>query len=165
MEKFTFFWHGPFSQWFPSSFHDNGTVYNCAEQFMMAQKAIMFKDWESLDKIMQTNDPSIQKKLGRQVKNFNLQEWESSAQSIVYLGNMLKFKQNEPLLNELLKTEGTTLVEASPYDKIWGIGLAENDSRALSRDTWLGKNLLGQILTKVRESIINERKNRMPDLL
>lgn len=158
-EKFTFFWGGPFSQWHPCTFKDHtlSTTFNCAEQYMMAGKAITFGDSDTLQKIMHSNSPREQKKLGRKVKGFDEGKWNGVAKDIVYKGNMFKFLQNKELRNLLLATEGTLLVEASPYDKIWGIGLKENDPKALDRATWRGKNWLGEVLTQVREDIINNK--------
>lgn len=153
-EKFTFFWGGPFSQWYPCRFVIQGIEYNCAEQFMMAEKARLFGDTKTLQDIMTSHRPREQKALGRQVYGFDPIKWEQNAKLIVYRGNYAKFKSTTDLLTTLLDTSRTTLVEASPYDKIWGIGLDEHDSRALNRETWLGTNLLGEILTTLREDII-----------
>ena len=151
-EKFTFFWGGPFSQWHKSAFKDEkGQVFNCAEQYMMYHKAITFKDQETADKVLETSDPRKQKALGRKVKNFSEYEWSGVAIDIVYHGNKLKFSQNPELKEILMATKGTTLVEASPYDKIWGIGLKEDDPKAQRRNTWEGFNWLGETLTRLRE--------------
>lgn len=156
MEKFTFFWRGPFSQWHPSPFQVKDVTYNCAEQYMMAQKALMFGDFITRNTILSAVDPSDQKRYGRQVANFDQNAWDTEARKIVFEGNHAKFTQNEDLKQLLLATEGTTLVEASPKDRIWGIGLAKDDPRVQSRDTWLGTNWLGETLTKVREMIGNK---------
>lgn len=165
MEKFTFFWkdRSPFSQWYPCKFTAEVWVMNGfgkihftrAEQYMMYQKAALFGDLDIAYKIMLTDNPAEQKELGRKVKNFDATKWNMEARDIVLCGNLAKFSQNEKLKQALLSTAGTTLVEASPYDKIWGIGLLESDPRSQSRETWLGKNWLGQTLTDVREKLIN----------
>ena len=157
-EKFTFFWQtrSPFSQWHPCVFNLGGIKYCCTEQYMMAHKAMLFDDPESHRRIMATESPREHKKLGRKVANFDPDVWNKNAKDIVFRGNIAKFTQNEDLKRALLATKGTTLVEASPYDKIWGIGLAEDDPRALKRETWLGMNWLGEILTKVRNKIAEE---------
>lgn len=158
--KYTFFWNGPFSQWDTSPFMDvEGIVYNCAEQYMMAQKALLFKDQATFAKIMATTLPKEQKTLGRQVKNFNPKIWDCYSTMIVYDGNLLKYSQNKKHLDKLLATKGTILVEASPYDEIWGIKLGEEDPRAKTMATWQGQNRLGFVLTKVREVIISELAN------
>ena len=152
-EKFFLFWSGPLSQWHLSTFNDGMNEYNCAEQYMMFQKALHFKDYESADAIMQAKDPRRQKRLGRQVKNFNEKRWNEIAREVVYFGNLLKFTQNKDLLFYLVNcTE--TIVEASPVDKIWGIGLDAANPDCLDRSKWLGKNWLGQVLTKVRDNMM-----------
>jgi len=158
-ERFTFFWSGPFSQWHPCEFIVDRIKYNCAEQFMMASKARTFSDDVSLQKIMETNNPQLQKSLGRKVSNFDESKWNEVADGFVFQGNIEKFNQNLDLLKKLFDTSGTTLVEASPYDKIWGIGLAEHDPRADNRATWLGQNRLGEVLTKVRETLLDQLKS------
>ncbi|MCM3134160.1 NADAR family protein [Paenibacillus polysaccharolyticus] len=159
MEKFTFFWQtaSPFSQWFKADFTVDGVQYTSAEQYMMHQKALLFGDQQIADKIMKTRSASVQKKLGRQVTGFDHTIWESECQRIVYEGNQAKFTQNEDLLAALLATQGTTLVEASPDDRIWGVGLAEEDPRIRNRKTWRGTNWLGEILTRLREEIGRDR--------
>lgn len=169
MEKFTFFWKGPFSQWAQSYFEVDGVHYNCCEQFMMAQKAIMFegpawsiigpsgnRELTTLGRIMTIMLPSEQKKLGRLVKNFDVTRWNEVAKSIVYKGNYAKFSQNPNFKKAIFETTGTTLVEASPLDKIWGIGLSEEDERAKDRSHWLGTNWLGEVLTQVRDDLMVE---------
>jgi ribA/ribD-fused uncharacterized protein len=153
-EQFTFFWHGPFSQWHGCRFKIDGVTYNCAEQYMMAQKAVLFKDEDALAKIMATDSPRIQKGLGRKVRGFDQSKWNSRAREIVYRGNWAKFTQNDDHQKLLLATKGTTIVEASPSDTIWGIGLGEDDPRAWDRKTWRGKNWLGEVLNRVRDDIL-----------
>ena len=152
-EQFHFFWGGPFSQWHKCKFIHGTTQYNCAEQFMMAQKAILFGDEDCLLKIMKSRDPKEQKSIGRGIQSFNENRWRLNARRIVYIGNYRKFTQNSYLMDALMATKNKTLVEASPHDQIWGIGLAESDPRALSRDTWRGTNWLGEVLTKLREEL------------
>jgi len=156
-EQFTLFWNGPFSQWASSNFTLDGVEYNCAEQYMMAAKAKMFEDDNALENIMESDDPPIQKKWGRLVEDFDGDVWEEDEDNgrprcwnIVWRGNMAKFSQNTYLLSRLFETEGTTCVEASPYDPIWGIGLRSNDPAARNRESWQGKNWLGEVITSVR---------------
>jgi len=162
MEKFTFFYRtaSPFSQWHPCEFEIEGNKFNCAEQYMMYCKAKLFKDEVMIEKILAAKHPKQQKAFGRKVKNFDKNTWDKNAKKIVYKGNYAKFTQNESLKKELMDTVGTTLVEASPYDKIWGIGLSENDARAYSRSTWQGKNWLGEVLTELRENILKEESEK-----
>jgi len=154
-EQYTFFWNGPFSQWFPSKFKVGEQEFNCAEQFMMYSKAIFFDDKKIADQIMQSTSPRDQKKMGRQVKNFDESNWNQVAKSFVYVGNMAKFSQNPNLLEILMKTGDTILVEASPYDRIWGIGLDEVEAKTLPPEQWRGTNFLGLVLTQVKNDIKN----------
>jgi len=152
-EKFTFFWSGPFSQWYPSPFEIEGVWYNCAEQYMMAEKARLFKDDATLVCIRASSNPLEQKKLGRKVTGFDKTQWEVVARDVVYRANYAKYTQNPDLKKALLDTAGTTLVEASPYDTIWGIGRSKEDPRSQDRNTWRGTNWLGETLTKVRNEL------------
>lgn len=158
MYNFVFFWktsdvYGCFSNWYLADFISNGIKYNCSEQYMMHHKALLFKDNATAKKILDTTDPKEQKKLGREVKNFDKQIWDKKAKDIVFAGCYSKFYQNEKLLAILLSTGNKVLVEASPYDKIWGIGLAYDDPRALNKDYWLGTNWLGETLMSVRKDL------------
>ena len=153
-EKFTLFWDGPFSQWARSEFVIDGITYNCAEQYMMAEKARLFGDTEVLAKIMAAKHPSRQKELGRKVKGFDADRWNAVAKDVVRRGSRAKYGQNPSLLTELLATKGTTLVEASPFDTIWGIGLGAEDPRCLDRSTWRGTNWLGEVLDEVRDEFL-----------
>lgn len=153
---FTFFWHGPFSQWHMSDFYGNDfqhrdIKYCCAEQYMMAKKAELFKDEDTLMKIYSSKNPKEIKDLGREIKNFNQDVWNKNKFGIVYEGNFLKFGQDFNIQQMLLDTGDTLLVEASPYDKVWGIGLDESNPDALDMNKWKGENLLGKILTAVRD--------------
>lgn len=152
--KYTFFWKGVFSQWHPATFSTEGKTFNCAEQYMMYQKALLFEDQETAEKIMNTKNPFVQKKLGRTVKPFDKNIWNNNARIIVYRGNYEKFTQNKDLLKKLLSTKETLLVEASPYDKVWGIGLDEQKAKKVSAEKWPGKNWLGEVLTNLREDLL-----------
>ena len=156
---YTFFYGGPFSQWYKSDFisiavDGKPIKFNCAEQYMMYSKASLFEDKESAAKILRVSDPRTQKLYGREVKGYNDDVWMKHAPNIVYNGNYLKFTQNERLLKALLETKGT-LVEASPYDNRWGIGLSEDTAQKTDPSKWPGKNLLGQILTRLRKNLEN----------
>ena len=158
-EKFTFFYKmsHPFSNWHRSTFVDeDGNVYNCSEQFMMAEKAKCFNDEEILEHIMDSKDPREQKELGRKVKNFDSKIWDANSKDAVYRGCILKFTQNDKMLKALLDTKGTLLVEASPYDKIWGIGLGEDDPAIHDSRNWKGTNWLGEVLTVLRDDLLDQ---------
>lgn len=165
MEKFTFFWHGPFSQWTHSQFFVNGVLYNSAEAFMMTSKALYFGDHNSALKIMQSIHSKDQKAIGRKIKGFKPEHWTPIARDIVYRGSYGKFTQNQHLLQKLMDTKGTTLVEASPKDKIWGIGIAEDNPLALDRASWRGSNWLGEVLTELRDNLENGVEKKYNSLL
>jgi ribA/ribD-fused uncharacterized protein len=156
-ERFTLFWHGPFSQWAPSPFQVGGLSFTHAEQFMMHGKAVLFGDRVRAAAILSATTPKEMKALGRAVERFDPEVWKLFREGIVYTGSYAKYAQNADLCATLLATRGTTLVEASPYDKVWGIGLAEHDPRSRDRSQWQGLNLLGQVLTRVREAIAFEQ--------
>lgn len=142
-----------FSQWFPFEFHENGIGYKTAEHYMMAGKAKLFNDYEVLGQILKAETPNEAKSLGRKVKNFDPKLWDEHKYEIVKQGNLLKFSQNEGFKEFLLSTEDKILVEASPYDKIWGIGMLETDPRAKNPSQWNGENLLGFALMEVRDEL------------
>lgn len=152
-EQFKFFWSGPFSQWHPSTFVIDGVTYNCAEQWMMAEKARLFGDTQAEARIMSAADPSDQKRYGRQVVGFDKDKWDAVACEVVFRGSFAKFDQDEDLKFVLLSTGEKTLVEASPEDCIWGIGLKATDPRAQNRSTWRGTNWLGECLMRARARI------------
>lgn len=148
------FYGGFMSQWFNCDFEIDGVTYNCAEQYMMAEKARFFEDEWAEEGIMKANHPREQKKLGRTVKNFDPDKWNEVSRDVVYRANYAKFKQNPGLEYELLDTKDELLVEASPYDKIWGVGLSTDDAAVLDPKNWQGTNWLGEVLMKVREDIV-----------
>ena len=154
MERYFFFYRGIFSQWHYSPFIENGIEFRCAEQYMMYKKAQLFNDTKIMNMILGAEHPSEHKHLGRQILSFNQDIWDSNKISIVYRGNYLKFSQNKDLYYELMKTKGMILAEASQYDCIWGIGIKENDPRRFNYSEWRGENLLGNILTYLREFFI-----------
>ena len=165
-DKYTFFWgtdgkYGHLSNWYKCKFKCELDIieFNCSEQYMMYHKALLFKDNEIANLILKSDSPREQKKLGRKVKNFDTNIWEENAKKIVYDGCLLKYLSNPELMKKLFDTQGTILVEASPYDKVWGIGLLETDKRAKSKNKWLGKNWLGEVLTKLRNDLIKNNNN------
>jgi ribA/ribD-fused uncharacterized protein len=158
-KKFTYFWrsNSPFSNWHPSEFEIEGIKFANMEQYMMWSKAVLMEDYETADKVMKTTDPRACKALGRKVAPFDSALWDENKEEIVYLGCYEKFCQNEHLKKALLETEGE-LVEASPYDKIWGIGLNEEEAKRIPPERWPGKNLLGVVLTRVKEELNNSEE-------
>lgn len=152
-DKYVFFWNGIYSQWHRAQMDIHGIVYNSCEQYMMHQKAVVFGDTEIADEIMKESNPREQKKFGRMIKNFDKATWDSCCLSIVYRGNLAKFTQNLELKEQLLETGDRILVEASPLDKIWGIGMAEEDTGIEDPSNWKGLNLLGQAITLVKQHL------------
>ena len=147
------FWGGVLSNWFKSPFEIDGAVYNCVEQFMMRRKAVVFGDYATEQLIMLNGNPREQKMLGRQVKNFDQEKWEECCLEEVLPGIMAKFEQDESLRQLLLSTGDRIIAEASPYDRIWGIGLAPDNPDARDPMNWRGKNYLGELLMVARASL------------
>ncbi|GGO22013.1 hypothetical protein GCM10010116_44380 [Microbispora rosea subsp. aerata] len=144
---------GCLSQWWPVTFTEDGHTFASAEHYMMAHKAWLFGDAEAAERILAAGHPSEAKNLGRTVRGFDERVWADHRFGIVVRGNVAKFGQNPELSRYLLATEDKVLVEASPNDRIWGIGLAADDERAASPSTWQGLNLLGFALMAVRDTL------------
>jgi ribA/ribD-fused uncharacterized protein len=143
------------SQWWPAPFEVDGTRYPTAEHFMMAEKARLFGDADAAARILATADPSKAKGLGRKVRGYDDATWSAHRYAIVVRGNLAKFGHNPALAAFLTHLREDVLVEASPVDAIWGIGLAEKDLDARDPERWRGLNLLGFALTEVREHLRN----------
>jgi len=161
-KKFIFFWHeyldnGYFSQWYPAPFQVEGIRYFHNEQYMMAKKALLFGDTRTYNKIMKESEPAACKALGKSAANFNQQLWDSCKEEIIYNANYAKFSQNPELKAALLATGDAIIAEASPYDKIWGIGLKANDPDSKNPTKWKGQNLLGKALMRVRDELRKEK--------
>ncbi|KIX20628.1 hypothetical protein SY27_12050 [Flavobacterium sp. 316] len=162
--KFLFFWgHQPskdgtitktcFSQWWKSSFTVEGIEYKTAEHWMMAKKAELFGDNGVLEKILLCKSPAEAKKLGREVRNYDNETWLANRFQIVKEGNFYKFSQDQDLKQFLLSTNERVIVEASPVDPIWGIGMASDDKDCNNPEKWKGLNLLGFALMEVRDEL------------
>ncbi len=141
------------SQWYDAPFEIVGARYPTAEHWMMASKARLFDDAESLRKILDAPNAKTAKALGRKVRDFDEAVWNANCRRLVTVGNVAKFGQNADLRAFMLGTAEQVLVEASPQDRIWGIGLAADDERANHPDTWQGQNLLGFALMDVRTEL------------
>src|SRR5437868_12119735 len=139
-DRFTFFFRpeAMFSQWYPARFELAGHVFSCAEQYMMYGKAQLFGDAAAAAAILEAVTPRQHKALGRKVRGFDDVTWKQHREAIVLDGSRGKFTQNPALRQALLDTAGTELVEASPFDRIWGIGLAASDPRADDPAQWRG---------------------------
>jgi ribA/ribD-fused uncharacterized protein len=129
--------------------------FNCAEQSMMFGKAVIFGDILTAAKILTHKQPSEQKNLGRKVTQFDPAYWDQIKLPLVSVINIHKFKQN-PSIAKLLTDDYKhhIIAEAAPWDKVWGIGLAEDDEKAWNVETWEGENLLGEALMAVRRQLI-----------
>lgn len=151
-DKYFLFWNTPCSQWFKHPdktflFQDEfGVKYYSAEHYMMYWKAMAFKNEKIAKMVLADPSPREVKKYGRMIENYDDQIWDSIRYNIVVKGNILKFAQNPDLLQFLAKYKYLKFVEASPQDKIWGIGLHFDDDRCLDESKWEGKNLLGKAI-------------------
>lgn len=153
--NFVFFWTGatPFSNFYKRAFAYKGYTLNYGEQAFMLEKALMF-DPSKVDAIVKANNPKDVKRLGRAVQNFDDKIWKACRYEV--MKNVLRAKfSDEGLRRLLLNTGNRTLVEASPYDKIWGIGLSADDPNALNPNNWKGSNLLGKALMEIRAELQN----------
>lgn len=144
------------SQWWPTTFTVDGCTYASAEHYMMAEKARLFRDDDALAAIMRATSPAAAKKLGRGVRGFSDAVWNEHRYRIVCEGSAAKFGQNDDLRTFLLGTKKRVLVEASPVDRVWGIGLAIDDPRAARPEAWLGPNLLGFALMAARRDLLEQ---------
>jgi ribA/ribD-fused uncharacterized protein len=176
--KYVFFYSGYLSNWYPAPFmaplkskvirnevpeeFNNIFDFNCSEQYMMLQKALRFSDFDVARLIMNSNHPSEQKSLGRQVKNFDVLSWNQISRSAVYEGCYHKFTQNKECFDYLLSTDGFLLVEASPTDDVWGIGRGGYGEDIEDLKTWKGSNWLGEVLTLLRENLQETLTYRNP---
>ena len=163
--KYRFFWkrnesHGFCANWYYSPFKSEGKLFYTLEQYIMWRKGTLFQDTVSATKILGVTDGNGAecKKLGRLVTGFDQKIWDNMSDSIVKEGLRLKFGQNPDLKEKLLSTGLDHLVEASPYDKIWGIGLSYSDAIKMNPHKWPGKNKLGLCLEEVREEFSNIRE-------
>lgn len=152
------------SQWYPCEFEADHCIYHTSEQYMMAQKALLFSDTKTYDKIMAADNPKDYKALGRRVQNFDLLIWDKHKYQIVLTGNIAKFSQNKELEAFLIGTGNKILVEASPYDAIWGVQMRIEDPLIQNPNNWAGENLLGFALMETR-SILSKRKKTEKSLL
>ena len=148
------------SQWWMEDFWSIADTYLCMEQYMMAAKAELFGDGEIRNQILKCSDPR-QKALGRKVRSFDQKVWDSFKYAIVLGGNWCKFSQNRDLREFLLSTGDSVLVEASPYDSIWGIRLSSSSPGAQDPMKWRGQNLLGFALMEVRDELRRVTQNEM----
>ncbi|MGV3523368.1 MAG: NADAR family protein [Candidatus Sericytochromatia bacterium] len=166
--KYLFFWghrgaaegeigKGCLSQWWPAPFEVEGVRYPTAEHWMMAQKAILFGDHRCRQAILSSDSPAEAKVLGRMVSGFDETRWLNQRWDVALRGNWYKFSQHPALGAWLLSTGEQVLVEASPLDRIWGIGLDQHHPDAPHPERWPGLNLLGFVLMEVRQALRHGR--------
>jgi ribA/ribD-fused uncharacterized protein len=141
------------SQWFPAPFKIDDVEYLTAEHYMMAAKARLFNDSEMLENILTCQTPKEAKAFGRKVRNFESDVWKKHCTQIVVAANHAKFTQNPAFAGWLVGTAPKVLVEASLWDQIWGIGMAQSNPKALDPSQWKGQNLLGFALMQVRDQL------------
>jgi len=151
-----YFWkpyekYGCFSQWYRSDFTVENNTFNCCEQYMMYQKALLFNDYRTAQLILKEKLPKKQKNLGRRVKNFDEKVWNKCKGKIVFKANIYKFCSNMKLKAILLTTKNEEICEASPFDSIWGIGISQKDAE--SGIPYKGENLLGKCLENLRRNL------------
>lgn len=150
-----YFVSGYLSQWHIAPMVIDGITFNCCEKRMMYMKAIKFNDEVRANLILESDEPKEIKKLGREVINFNDEEWDAVADNVVFNANLAKFSQNEDLLKLLLDTGDRIIVECAPYDCRWGNGLNITDTLKTPPDEWKGSNRLGKVLMSVRDALKN----------
>lgn len=148
-----FFWNGVYSSWYTAHIEIDGYTYNCCEQYFMLKKAVVFGDRIAAEKIWNANDPREQKRLGRTVRNYNDRVWSAVSRDFMFRAHWAKFTQHSHL-RDLLCEHGseTIMVEASPFDKLWGIGRAVQETDIVDTSLW-GKNWLGLILTEIKGNL------------
>lgn len=148
------FWGSVFSNFFPCHFILDGKVWTSSEKYFMHKKAITFGDEEIAEKIYELDDPRQIKRLGREVKNYSEDIWNNIREEVMYEGVKAKFEQDGLCNYCLLQYPNETYIEGSPFDKIWGVGIKYDDDKIFEPSNWHGKNLLGKILTRVRNEIL-----------
>jgi ribA/ribD-fused uncharacterized protein len=157
-DHFVFFWrpqeeNGYLGNWFLRDFELDGTRFNCSEQAMMYKKAMLMGDPKTAAIILKEDQPAKHKKLGQSVAPWDEKKWLENREKIMFDSCRAKFLAAPDLLEQLLATGDACLVEASPMDKIWGIGLAKDHPDASKPKNWKGLNLLGKVLMEVREDL------------
>uniref|UniRef100_A0A8R1DXX9 NADAR domain-containing protein n=1 Tax=Caenorhabditis japonica TaxID=281687 RepID=A0A8R1DXX9_CAEJA len=163
------FWEddSPFSNFNPANFqvrdHEKLLEFRFSEQYFMYQKSIFANDPLSAEKVLKADEPLKMKKIGRALKmsREDLDRWSTVSRDVMYRACLEKFSQSEPHRLSLFRTHGMNLVEASPFDKVWGIGLSKDDQRAENPETWMGTNWLGQVLNRVREELWERNEFRV----
>ena len=152
-KEYEFFWRGIYSNWAPSEITLEGMTFNCVEQYMMYKKAEVAGDTESMQAVMDTPMPNDQKAIGRKIKNYDDAKWSAVRYEIVKDAVRAKFTQIPDLQEYLLESGNKHIVEASPYDAVWGIAMGEDDPDRFDESKWRGENLLGKCIMDVRDEL------------
>lgn len=147
--------NGYLSNWYLSQFEADGRTFSSMEQYMMYEKAYVFRDMEIAEQIMGTDQVGKIKSLGRSVKNYEESVWNGIRQLRVYEGLLAKFSQNTELQERLLSTGDAVLAECAVQDRVWGIGRSMKDEKRLVMQEWKGQNLLGYALMETRRSLVS----------
>ncbi len=159
----------PFSQFYPCRFtvtehseykDDEHIIFTSTEQYMHYRNAQTFGDLKTAKKIITESDPAKIKTMGRRVKYFISNDWDKVKFNIVRQGNIYKFSQNENLKKIMITTKNKVFIEASPWDKIWGVGMGKTNSNIYDTDKWKGTNLLGKALESARRYIVTQEKKK-----
>lgn len=127
--------------------------FQCSEQGYMYEKCLFFNRFGMAKNCIDVTDPRDVKRIGRSIPNFNDERWNEVSFDKMYDVLMCKFSNNKEAKEELINSGNKILVEASPYDKIWGCGIGVDDDDVLQEENWTGENRLGEVLMKVREDI------------
>lgn len=155
-EEFIFYFGEQFvySHWFKCDFKIDNLNFCCVEQYIMHQKAILFNDDEIAKRILNSSDPARHKHLGKRVSGFNKEIWHRYCKQFSFKGNIAKFSQQDELRKVLIQSVGKSFAEASPYDRIWGIGLSMSNPKIYDRLQWRGRNWAGEVLESVRTELL-----------
>lgn len=151
MNNYHFFRAGILGNWAKTNFSVWNMKFTCGEQAMMWAKANLFNDKEAMENIMNTSNPKKMKAIGRGIAAFDSKVWEANRYSLCRKYLEAKFTQCKEAKEELLKHKGKIFVEASPHDRIWGIGYDE--SSAMNNINNWGENILGKLLTDISNTI------------
>jgi ribA/ribD-fused uncharacterized protein len=154
-EEFIFYFSEDslYSHWYKCDFFVAGEKYCCVEQYLMYRKAILFGDNDVAKKIMNSSRPSWHRMLGKQITGFDKKKWHDHCRTFSLEGNLAKFSQNPVLKEALMQSAGKFFAEASPYDRVWGIGLSLSNPQNLVRANWRGKNWAGESLDATRKEL------------
>lgn len=147
--------YSPLSNFYPCSFKEGGLEFSSSEQYFQYNKALHCNDLATANQIRKTDDPAQCKNLARNLSIPDQKVWEDESLQIMYTGCLEKFRQNDHLKEFLLSTTDTVILEASPRDLFWGIGLRLTDPNICRPECWKGKNFLGKTLRKVRDHFMS----------